>query len=253
MVERDYVVLEDIALQGGGLIARSLGEIVRSRGVASFVMAGGGTPQALYRAMSGPRYASEVPWQRIHFFWGDERLVPPDDSGSNYRAAWESLLSMVPVPPENIHRIKGELTAAAAAADYTEQLRVWAAAHDPGAPNSWPRFDIVLLGLGEDGHTASLFPGSPVETAAPVIAVTADYQGRPAGRVTLTPPILNDARQVIFLVAGANKAEAVYNTFVNDDPVRFPARRIRVLDAPEPLWLLDEGAAERLESVNPTG
>lgn len=102
--------------------------------------------------------AGDVDWKRVHVFWGDERLVSPDDPGSNYREAFEALLSHVPIPPENIHRVRGELPAGEAVADYVAQLRDWAAVHDPRAPNPWPRFDIVLLGLGEDGHTASLFP-----------------------------------------------------------------------------------------------
>jgi 6-phosphogluconolactonase len=106
---------------------------------------------------------------------------------------------------------------------------------------------MVLLGLGEDGHTASLFPGPPVTADAPVMAVTANYGGRPAGRVTLTPLVFNDARHVTFIVSGANKADAVYNTFYTDDPVRYPARRVRYVDDMDPMWFLDKGAARRLD------
>ncbi len=245
MTEPDYVVLGDIAAEAVENFTESLNAAVAERGVASFVLAGGSTPLALYRQMA--RHQDEVPWSRVHVFWGDERLVPPDDPGSNYRAAHEALLSRVPIPEENIHRIKGELTAEEAVADYTEQLRAWAAAHSPNAPNPWPRFDMVLLGLGEDGHIASIFPGSPVAAGAPVIAVTADYQGRPAGRVTLTPLALNDARNINFLVSGANKADAVYDTFHTDDPARFPARRIHLANSQRPVWFLDEDAASRLD------
>jgi 6-phosphogluconolactonase len=222
-----------------------LSEAVHSRGVASFVLAGGGTPLAVYRALSRPPYAETVPWESVHFFWGDERLVPPDDPGSNYRAAWESLLSRVPVADAHIHRIRGELDDAAAAADYATQLRDWAATHDPGAPRPWPRFDLVLLGLGADGHTASLFPGSPVEADGPVMAVTAEYEGRPAGRVTLTPPALNDAYHVAFLVSGSSKAQAVYQTLHTDNPAHYPAQRIR-LKTGRVTWLLDRAAAAAL-------
>jgi 6-phosphogluconolactonase len=245
MPEPYYVVLDDIAYEAVEFFTEGLREIVRARGRASLVLAGGETPLDLYRQLAGP--FSDVPWENVHVFWGDERLAPPDDPGSNYRAAWVALVSRIPIPAENIHRIKGELPAEAAVADYTAQLRAWAAVHDPDAPNPWPRFDVVLLGLGEDGHTASLFPGSPVETDAPVIAVTADYQGRPAGRVTLTPPALNDAHQIVFIVSGSNKADAVYNTFYKDDPVRYPAQRIRYVDDMEPMWFLDKGAAQRLD------
>jgi 6-phosphogluconolactonase len=244
MPEPHYVVLDDIAYEAVEFFTEGLWAIVRARGRASFVLAGGETPLDLYQQMADP--LNDAPWENVHVFWGDERLVPPDDHGSNYRAAWEAMLSEVPIPAENIHRIKGELSAAAAVADYTAQLRDWAA-HDPGAPHPWPRFDMVLLGLGEDGHTASLFPGSPVEADAPVIAVTADYAGRPAGRVTLTPLALNDAHQIVFIVSGSNKADAVYNTFYKNDPVRYPAQRIRCVDDMEPMWFLDKGAAQRLD------
>jgi 6-phosphogluconolactonase len=237
------VVLAEFAGEAAALIAGQLAESIQERGLAGLVLAGGGTPLGVYRQLAGDY---RVPWERVHVFWGDERLVPPGHPGSNYHAAWESFLSKIPIPAENIHRIKGELPAEAAVADYTEQLRAWAAAHDPDAPNPWPRFDLVLLGLGEDGHTASLFPGSPVEADAPVIAVTADYQGRPAGRVTLTPLAFNDAHQIVFIVSGSNKADAVYNTFYKNDPVRYPAQRIRP-DAGEVVWLLDRPAAARLE------
>lgn len=244
MPERDVRVLTDFAAEAAAIFIADLSAAVHERGLASIVLAGGGTPLQVYRAMAG--HEGNVSWQHLHVFWGDERLVPPDDPGSNYRAAHEVLLSRVPVPVGHIHRIRGELPAEGAAADYTAQLRDWASAHDPGAPNPWPRFDVVLLGLGEDGHTASLFPGSLVAADAPVIAVTADYQGRPAGRITLTPPALNDARRVYFLVTGANKAGAVRDTFHTDDPTRFPARRIRPASGMGPTWLLDEPAAHRL-------
>lgn len=246
MPEPDYLVLDNPAIESADLFIGGLDAAIKQRGVASFVLAGGSTPLDLYKWLASSLY-SYLEWDKVHVFWGDERLVPPDDPGSNYAAARDALLDHVAIPPENIHRIRGELSPDEAAADYTECLRQWALALDPGASNTWPRFDLVLLGLGEDGHTASLFPGSPVEAAAPVIAVTADYQGRPAGRVTLTPPALNDSRYTIFLVSGHNKADAVFNTFYTDDPVRYPAQRIRVIDEMEPLWLLDKGAASRLD------
>ncbi len=246
MPEPYYVVLDDIAYEAVEYFTLGLSEIIRQHGRASLVLAGGETPLDLYRQMAD--YGDDdVDWERVHVFWGDERLVPPDDPGSNYRAAWEALLSEVSIPVENVHRIKGELPAAEAVADYTAQLRDWAAAHDPDAPHPWPRFDMVLLGLGKDGHTASIFPGSPLEDDAPVLAVAADYEGRPSGRVTLTPLALNDARHIIFIVSGAEKADAVYNTFYNPDPVRYPAQRLRYVDDMDPMWLLDKGAAQRLD------
>lgn len=239
----EHVVLGDFVAEATGLLVAELRAAIHARGRVAIVLAGGGTPLGLYRGLA--TMAGDVDWTRIHVFWGDERLVPPDDPGSNYRGASETLLSRVPIPLDNVHRIRGELSAGEAIADYVAQLRDWAAVYDPDAPHPWPRFDIVLLGLGEDGHTASLFPGSPMGDVAPVIAVTADYQGRPAGRVTLTPSTFNDAHHVIFLATGTPKAAAVRDSWTVDDPVRFPARRIRPADG-RVTWWLDHAAAAGL-------
>ena len=147
---------------------------------ASLVLAGGNTPLVLYARLA----EADLPWERVHVFWGDERLVPPDDPGSNHAAAHDALLRHLDLPEGNVHRIKGELDEVAAVTDYAEQLRAFAQQHDPGCPSPWPRFDVALLGLGEDGHTASLFPDSPATCVVPVQAVEVEYGGRPAQRVT---------------------------------------------------------------------
>ena len=221
MHEPRIIVTEDLAGAAAELAAQELSVAVAQRGVASFVLAGGGTPLGLYRALASPPLAQAVPWAHIHFFWGDERLVPPDDPGSNYAAAAEALLAPLSIPTGHIHRMRGELPAEEAAAG-------------------------ASLGLGSDGHTASLFPGSPPTVDRPVVAVTADYQGRPAGRVTLTPPALNDAHHIVFLVSGSGKAQAVYNTLHTDDASRFPAQRIRPIEG-RVTWLLDSAAAATLD------
>lgn len=219
---------------------------VAERSLATVVLAGGSTPLALYRLLTEPPWRESVPWTRTHFFWGDERAVPPDHPDSNYRQAAETLLSPVLVPPAHVHRMQGELSPEAAAAAYRAELVAFQTTHDRDAPRSWPRFDLVLLGLGSDGHTASLFPGSPVEEEEPVRAVTGDYEGRPAQRITLTPLAFNDARQIDFLVTGEAKADAIRATLQGDqDPQAFPAQRIQPA-AGEVRWLLDEAAASRL-------
>jgi 6-phosphogluconolactonase len=145
--------------------------------------------------------SGKIDWNKTHTFWGDERCVPPDDPESNYRMARELLLQHVNIPDANVHRIQGEFGPEEASKDYGRVLRQFAP-----PPSQWPRFDLVLLGMGEDGHTASLFPGSPVEALEPTEAVTAHYQDRPAERVTLTPPVFNNARLVMFMLVGRNKA-----------------------------------------------
>ncbi|MEZ4515055.1 MAG: 6-phosphogluconolactonase [Chloroflexota bacterium] len=203
-------------------------------------LSGGTTPAAMFRLLATPPLANQVPWPHVHLFWGDERLVPPDDPGSNYGQAHELLLRHVPIPPQNIHRAKGELSPAAAVADYKAQL---AAMAENG--RFFPRFDLAIMGLGSDGHTASLFPG-PIreeEQTEAVMAVTAVYEDRPAHRLTLTPLLFNDAHHVLFLVAGKSKAAAV--TAVLHDPhapETWPAQRIQPTDGIVS-WYLDQPVA----------
>jgi 6-phosphogluconolactonase len=241
------------------LFSKIARDSVAQRGRFLTVLSGGGTPLALYRLLALPPFRDDLPWEQMHFFWGDERCVPPEDPGSNYRQAYEPLLLKVPVPTQNIHRARGELSPASAAEDYARQLREFA------APRlDYPRFDLVLLGLGADGHTASLFPqlsphlspqmyafggrqeGGGGQESAPVLAVTADYQGRPANRVTLTPPVFNAARDVLFLVTGEEKAAALAATVQGPrDPLKYPAQRIQPAQG-KVWWLVDEQAAHLL-------
>lgn len=211
---------------------------IRERGRFLVALSGGSTPMALYRLLA----REPIDWTRIHVFWGDERLVPPEDAENSYGQAREALLKHIPIPTENIHRVASELDPVAAARDYASILREFAA-----PPLDWPRFDLVLLGLGEDGHTASLFPGSPVDATEPVIAVTAQYQGRPARRVTLTPLVFNAARQVIFLVTGANKAVTLKGVFSDyNSSEQIPAKRIQPADG-QVTWLVDKAAGKEIK------
>lgn len=205
----------------------------------SVALSGGSTPGALYRRLAEDPHRQRIPWEQVHIFWGDERCVPPDHPGSNFRLADEALLSRIPVPPGNVHRVHGELEPEAAAHAYAAELRAFFGAQ-------WPRFELVLLGLGGDGHTASLFPGSAAlqETARSVVAVTAHYQNRPASRVTLAPPAINAARQVLFLVTGTAKAEIV-QAVLEGPAGRFPAQQIHPT-AGQLTWLVDAAAASQL-------
>ena len=239
MTDPTIHVVEDVAGAGAEYVVAGLRAALDDANTASLVLAGGNTPLALYARLA----EADLPWERVHVFWGDERLVPPDDPGSNHAAAHDALLSRMSLPEANVHRIKGELEPAAAVADYAEQLRAFAQQHDVGCPSPWPRFDVVLLGLGEDGHTASLFPGSPAACVVPVQAVEAEYDGRPAQRVTLTPIVFNHARRVAFVVTGQNKAAAVAAALgPQRDPDRHPAQRIEPEEG-EVVWFLDPAAA----------
>lgn len=207
------------------------------------VLAGGETPKPLYERMSSEPFLGAFPWDVTHVFWGDERAVPPDDEQSNYGMVAEYLLQNVPLPQENIHRMPGEEGASAAARKYARDLQTMA---DKGL--AWPRFDLVLLGLGSDGHTASLFPGSthPSRSAQATLAVTGSYDQRPTSRITLTPPVFNSARQIYFLVAGERKAGVVASVLEGDkSPVRYPARRIKPSRG-SVTWFIDRAAAAQL-------
>ena len=174
-------------------------------------------------------------------FWGDERSVPIDDPGSSYGQARAVLLSHVTIPDSNIHRIRGELGPVEASKDYSITLKGFAS-----PPLEWPRFDLVYLGMGEDGHTASLFPGSPVDLAEPTMPVTAHYQDRPANRVTLTPAVFNSARMIVFMANGEKKADTLAEVLTGGyNPAQYPAQRINPKDG-RLIWLVDEGAAGKL-------
>jgi 6-phosphogluconolactonase len=240
----DIRVFEDLpalSRAAASLFIDSCSQAIQQRGRALVALSGGGTPTELYRLLAQPPYTEQVAWAHVHIFWGDERCVPPDDPQSNYRQANEMLLSRVPIRRQNVHRVAGEAEPSEAALSYALMLRQFAS-----PPLSWPRFDFVLLGMGEDGHTASLFPGSPVAVTAPTAAVQADYQGRPADRVTLTPILFNEAHRVVFLVSGESKSQTLANVLKGDyDPGLLPAQRIRPVDG-DLIWLLDRAAASRL-------
>ena len=218
-------------------------EAVAQNGRFTIALSGGGTPAKVYQLWGEQPYSSQMPWQQTHLFWGDERLVPPDDVGSNYRQVAKHLLPNVPIPAENIHRAKGELPVKTAVDDYTRQLKAFAADGNP------PVLDVVLLGMGTDGHTASLFPGSPVLQSEWVIGVTADYDGRPAQRISFTPSLINCARHVIFLVKGSDKAEALQKVLYGPhQPETLPAQRIQPNNGTL-TWLTDTAVAHKLSKL----
>ena len=216
---------------------------VASRGRFTVALAGGTTPARLHALLADPGepFRARIAWERTQVFFGDERHVGPDHPDSNYGAARATLLGRVPLPPGAVHRVRGEVPdAAAAAGEYERELRQ-VLAPEPGAP---PRLDVILLGMGGDGHTASLFPGSEAldERVRLVVAPWVARLG--AHRITLTLPVLDAARTVLFLVAGPEKAPRLAE--VLEGPAsELPAARVRPRDG-ELLWLLDEAAAALL-------
>jgi 6-phosphogluconolactonase len=194
---------------------------VRARGRFHLALAGGNTPMALYQALGSGRKARSTLWHHTHLYWGDERAVPPEDPASNYGVAWKVGLQRLAVPAANVHRILGESEdARRAAIVYESELRTQFA----GAP--WPRFDLVLLGLGADGHTASLFPGSDALDERERWTEVAVAGDPPRPRVTLTLPALNGADGVLFLVSGPSKAAALGRLLGLPGEAPLPAQRV---------------------------
>jgi len=216
-------------------------EGMASRGRFSVALAGGSTPKRIYELLAAGDFAADLDWRNIHVFFGDERSVPPDHDDSNFRMANEALLSRVALPEENIHRMRGESDAVANARLYEDELRGFF-----GDDAAWPEFDLVMLGMGDDGHTASLFPGtSALDVRAAWVAANWVEKFN-TYRVTLTAPAINHARQIMFIVTGAGKAERLQEVMHGaHDPQRLPSQLIQPR-AGALTWFLDEAAAAKL-------
>jgi 6-phosphogluconolactonase len=237
---RVFKDLESLSQAAATLFVEEASAAVTERGRFLVALNGGSTPTRLFQLLA-TEYRDKVDWSQVHVFWGDERCVPPHDPGSNYRQAQDAFLSRVPIPASNIHRVKGELEPVDASNDYALVLKEFAT-----PPFDYPRFDLVYLGMGEDGHTASLFPGSPVDVTRPTLPVTANYQDRPTNRVTLTQLVFNQARVVVFMATGEKKALTLAEVLSGRyNPERYPAQRI-VPKNGKLIWLVDEDAAGRL-------
>jgi 6-phosphogluconolactonase len=221
---------------------RAAREAVESRRVFNVALSGGSTPTALYSMLADdPDLRSWVPWKQIHFFWGDERHVPPDDPQSNFRTANEKMISKVPAEAAQVWRIKGELKVAAeAASEYEQKL----SGHFHGAK---PNFDMILLGLGPDGHTASLFPFTEALSESTRFVVVNWVEKLSSQRITMTFPVLNNAAVVMFLVQGQDKAAALKAVLEGPfEPEKFPAQMIQPTRG-RLVWLIDEAAASLLK------
>lgn len=237
---RIFKGIEELSRAAANIFVQQAAEAISERNRFLAALNGGSTPNRLFELLA-TEFRESVDWSGVHIFWGDERCVPPEDPGSSYGQARDLLLSRVSIPEANIHRIRGELGPVEASKDYSLRLKEFA------SPQlDWPRFDLVYLGMGEDGHTASLFPGSPVDVRVPTLPVIAHYQDRPANRVTLTPVVFNSAHMVVFMVTGQNKAVTLAEVFSDRyNEERYPARRIRPADG-RLIWLVDEAAASEL-------
>lgn len=213
-------------------------ETARVRGRFIVALSGGSTPRPLYELLATASYASRIDWSRVHVFWGDERCVPPDHPDSNYRMTREALLDHVPLPPESVHRIRGEDPPEQAAAAYERLLREFFGPGEAPAKS----FDLVLLGMGRDGHTASIFPGTPATTEARRWAMAVYVEApRPMWRITLTKVVLNAAADVTFLVAGADKAPRLREVLGPGVEPALPAQIVRPVRG-SLHWMIDAAA-----------
>jgi 6-phosphogluconolactonase len=230
----------DLSRRAAEAAVATINGAVQAAGTCSIVLSGGSTPRVLYSLLAS-EFRAQIPWANVQVFWGDERYVPPEDPRSNYLMAKETLLDHVACPPANIHPMPTHFPSAEVAArDYERTLRN----HFGG---KWPNFDLVLLGIGDDGHTASLFPGSLAlaERTRWVVAARAPVQ--PYVRLTLTLPALTRTAAVYVLVAGAAKADAVRHVFERaGDWIKYPAAGVRVA-AESVIWWADREAAELVD------
>ncbi len=234
----------EVAKAAARLFTTAAVNAAASRGLARIAISGGTTPKAMFQLLANPAqpFLKQLPWDRLDLYWVDERCVPPDNSESNYRMTAEALLSKVPLPPDRVHRMEGELDPEVAAARYESAIRNTFKLE--GAET--PTFDLVLLGMGDDGHTASLFPHTEALNDLSHIVTANHVPQKDTWRVTLTWPVINQGRQVAFLIEGAAKAQVLHDVFTGPyQPETFPSQLIRPASG-HLILLLDAAAASNL-------
>ncbi len=205
----------------------------------TLVLSGGSTPKTLYTLLATENFRSQIDWGKVHFFWGDERYVPFQDERNNAKMAFDSLLDHVPIIKDQVHVMRTDIDPVESALEYDELLRRYFQGHEF-------TFDLVLLGLGDDAHTLSLFPGYPLVHEKIKWVDSFFYEAQEMHRITLTPPVVIQARRVAFLVSGGDKAAAVYHTIASEhDPDLYPAQIIQPFHN-EAYWFCDEAAAADL-------
>src|SRR5216684_4089470 len=246
MAEPKLIILDDaqsLYVHAAEEIAHFAGEAICMHAEFMLCLSGGSTPAATYELLA-ERFRLSVDWKEVQFFWGDERCVPPDDPASNFGMANRTMLSKLPLRPEQIHRIRGEDEPAQAAQEYERELRDFFRLDQPGG---LPSFNLLLLGLGENAHVASLFPHHPALHERTRLAVAVDVEAMPSRRISLTVPVINSAERVMFVVSGETKAEAVRSVLQGPaDPEQYPAQFVKPHSG-ETVWLIDRAAASQLK------
>jgi 6-phosphogluconolactonase len=237
-------VIDELSRQAADEFVRVAEQSVRNSGRFSVALSGGSTPQSFYKRLAEPAYSERTRWRDVHLFWGDERCVPPDHPESNYGMARRLMLSKIPVPGENVYRMAGEKEPQLAAAEY-ERTLIGFFGLTRGA---WPRFDLMLMGIGEDGHTASLFPDHDALRNHENLVVAPYVEKLKAYRLTLTLPVINHAANIWFLVSGASKA-GILSKVLNSDVAspQIPATLVTPTDG-RMIWFISQDAASGLHS-----
>ena len=224
---------------GADEFSRCAREAVAARDRFAVALSGGSTPRGVFSLLA---QANNLSWNKMYFFFGDERHVPPTDPESNYRMANESLISKVPIPPQNVHRIHTELEATVAADQYEAELKKFFQGHS--TTDGWPRFDLIMLGMGPDGHTASLFPGTAALNEKSRWVAANWVEKLNTWRITFTFPVINYAAEVLFLVAGEEKAEVLKDVF-EGKPGKYPCQNVQPING-RLLWIVDKIVARLL-------
>ncbi len=244
MSDRQILVLDDAAavhVRAAEEITHFAGEAICTHAEFNLCLAGGSTPAATYELLA-TRFLLSVDWKEVQFYWGDERCVPPTDTASNFGMANRTMLQKLGLRPEQIHRMRGEDPPTQAADQYQDELRRCFSIEE----GDFPRFDLVLLGLGANAHIASLFPGHPALHERERLALAVTVEAEQPHRITLTAPVINHAARVMFMVTGVEKAAAVKSVLEGPrDPDRYPAQMVAPEDG-EILWLMDKAAASLL-------
>jgi len=236
--------LDELSRQAAARFARMARETVREHGRFTVCLSGGSTPRQTYSLAAQEPPRSQIPWDAVHIFWGDERCVPLARPDNHFTMTMELLISRVPIPKGSVHRMRGEAANPhEAAPEYEASLREFFGL----GPTGIPRFDLILLGMGADGHTASLFPGSPGLEERDKLVVAHYVPKVGMNRLTLTYPVLNNARVIMFLAAGNEKAEALKSVLADDTcgPI-LPARLVKPVEG-EVIWMVDRAAARLLD------
>jgi 6-phosphogluconolactonase len=235
--------LEALSLRAASIFVSASRDSIVTKKRFAVAISGGSTPRKLYTLLGSEAYRHQVDWPRVHFFWADERCVPKEDEASNFRTAFDALLSKIALSDKNIHRMKGEEAPDKAARDYEEEIRRFF------GESERPRFDLIMLGMGEDGHTASLFPGSKSLEETVRLAIPVYLEEPKKSRITLTLPVLNDADQILFLVTGPSKAAVLSEILGGGEKKKgFPAAMICPAHG-NVIWLIDREAAGTLREL----